>query len=77
MIVNHIQGHRNPCIVVSLNHGFQISDSLTRIIWIGRKTGFWCIIVLWIIAPVISNLAIFIIVLMSVRNRLELHDIDT
>ena len=77
VIIDNIQCHRNPRIMIGLNHCFQVANSLRRISRIAGKAGLRSMIILRVIAPVVDQLSIFIIVLVTIRDRLKLDDINS
>ena len=76
MIVDHIHDHRNSCLMISPDHGFELFHGLFRIGWIRWKASFWCRIILNVVAPIIGHLAFIVVLFKAIRNRLQLHDID-
>ncbi|KXT83998.1 hypothetical protein STRDD11_01184 [Streptococcus sp. DD11] len=76
MIVNHIQCHRDPRIMVGLNHRFQITDGLRWVSRIAGKAGFRSIVILRVVAPVVGDLSCLVIVLVPIGDWLQLNDID-
>ena len=77
MIVDHIHDHRNSCLMISSDHGFELFHGLFRIGWIRRKASFWCRIILNVVAPIVGHLAFFVVLFKAIRDRLQLHDIDS
>ena len=73
MIIDHIHNDTNTCIVIGLNHGLQITNNLGGIIWVCWKARLWCVIVLWIITPVVSYIPIRIVFFVTVCNWLQLN----
>ena len=73
MVIDHIHNNTNTCIVISLNHGLQITNNLSWIIWISWKARFWCIIVLWVITPVVGYIPILIVFFVTICDWLQLN----
>ena len=77
MVINHIHNDTDSCIMISLNHGLEVSNNLSRIIWIAREAWFWRIIVLRVITPVIGYISLLVIFLVSIKDRLKLNIVAT
>ena len=77
MVINHVHNDTDSCIMISLNHGLEVSNNLSGIIWITRETCFWSIVVLRVITPVIGYISILIIFLMTIKDRLKLNIVAT
>ena len=73
MVVNDIHNDTDSCIMISLNHGLEVSNNLSGIIWIAREARFWCVVVLRIITPVIGYISVLIVFLMTIKDWLELN----
>ena len=77
MVVNDIHNDTDSCIMISLNHGLEVSNNLSRIIWVTRETWFWGIVVLRVITPVIGYIPVLVVFLMAIKDWLELNIITS